>query len=166
MASIARDHNRPALPNGCPLNISSTSPKGRPAHIGSSPGRIRRHASIIISPKGGKSGCVVRTGKVVIIENRTTDAIGIASIFNIDCSRSNRDSYSRPGPKGKRSTVTGFFTPPPARFCHRGLPPVEHRAPAFGSFLTRWHRVYLPDRPVVGQAPPRWFSSTLWRMGY
>ena len=48
--------------------------------------------------------------KVVTIDARMTEAIGIANILSNDCSRSKRLSYSRPGRVGRRIVVTGIFT--------------------------------------------------------
>jgi hypothetical protein len=81
-----------------------------PDHTGSKPGRIKRQPSIIKSPKGGNNGSSVNMGKVVTIDARMTEAIGIANIFSNDCSRSKRLSYSRPGRVGRRIAVAGIFT--------------------------------------------------------
>jgi hypothetical protein len=89
--------------------------------MGNNPGRIRRQLKNINSPNGGKSGPELKMGRVVTIDAKTTEAIGIANILSIDCSRSKRLSYSRPGRVGNRMALTGIFTPRPLWFCHRGL---------------------------------------------
>ena len=156
MVTIRSDQISPALPNGCPLNMSSNSPNGSPAHIGNSPGRIRRHARSIIKPSGGSNGCAKKNGSVVTIDINITDAIGIASILSVDCSRSNRDSYSRPGRRGRRSAVTtGFFTRPPLRSCRRARLLAGLRGQGPDSFAIQSHRAYSTGQPLVVRARHR-----------
>jgi hypothetical protein len=158
IASMASDQRRPALPKGWPLKISSTSPNGTPDQTGNNPGRINRHASIIISPSGGNNGCTVMMGSVVTIENKTTDAIGMASIFSVDCSRSKRVSYSRPGRIGRRSAVTGFFTLR-SLASRRQVPQLAGlRVLRLGSFLEPLHKACWKGRRADGPMHRRWSS--------
>lgn len=156
---MAIDHNNPAQPNGCPLKKSSTRPNGTPDQTGNNPGRINRHASNIKKPKGGSNGCWIKNGKVVTIDAMTTEDIGIASIFRVDCSRSKRLSYSRPGRSGKRIAVTGFFTPLSLWFDHRVRWPAERLALHPDRLSLRLHKANLPDLPMAGPMPRHLFCE-------
>ena len=130
IASIASDQSSPALPKGWPLKRSSINPNGTPDQTGNKPGRISRQLRSISRPNGGNRGSAVKIGNVVTIDDRATEAMGMASILSSDCSRSKRLSYSRPGRVGSRMAVTGIFTPQSLLSCR----PVRSLA-ALSAFL-------------------------------
>ncbi len=157
--SIARDQSRPALPKGCPLKRSSINPKGTPDHTGSNPGRIRRQLKNISSPNGGKIGPELKMGKVVTIDAKSTEAIGIANILSIDCSRSKRLSYSRAGRVGNRMALTGIFTRPPLWFRHLGQSLAVLLSPYPDRISSQWHKACWQDRQRGDQAHRHWFCG-------
>jgi hypothetical protein len=88
--SIMIVHNSIDDPTGCPLNMSSQRPSGKPIHAGQIVRCLRRHATNISNPNGGKKGAVAITGNKGAKEPIIVKMIGVPVRRSDDGGRSIR----------------------------------------------------------------------------